>query len=90
MLLQLRCVQKKAKKAAKEALDVARKKLKHKGKVMKERKAKVKKKAMRLYFQSSRGARAGQPLSLVFDGSLPEVPGAKPNFQEIRTTTEGN
>ena len=45
---------------------------------------------MRSYFQSSRGASAGQPLSLVFDGCLPKVPGAEPQSgDEYPSNEEG-
>lgn len=73
---------KKAEKAAKEVLEVARKELKCIGKIIKEWMATTRKKTMRSYFQSSRGAGARQCLLLVFHGSLPEVPSVKPNLQE--------
>ena len=73
---------KKTEHAAAEALDLARKEMKRKEKLIEMRKAKTAKKTMRSYFQSTRGACGGQLLSLVFDGSLPEVLGAEPNFGE--------
>lgn len=77
-----RSAKKKAEKAAREALEVARKEMKRKGKMIDLRKAEAVKKTMRSYFQSTRLAGGGQPLSLVFDGSMPEVPGAEPNSAE--------
>lgn len=74
-----RSAKKKAEKAAREALEVARKEMKRKGKAIELRKAEAAKKTMRSYFQSTRNGGGGQPLSLVFDGSQPEVPGAEPN-----------
>lgn len=68
---------KKFEKAAKEVLDLARKELKRKGKLIDACKAECRKKTMRNYFQSSRGEVGGQPLHLVFDTSLPDVPGAE-------------
>lgn len=73
---------KKAAQAATEALALARKELKRMEKLIELRKAEAAKKTMRSYFQSSRGVGGGQPLHLVYDGSLPEVPGAEPNSCE--------
>lgn len=77
-----RAAKKKAHKAATEALVLARKELMRKGKLIEQRRVEAAKKTMQSYFQSSRGECGGQPLSMVFDGTLPEVPGAEPNFAE--------
>jgi hypothetical protein len=77
-----RQAQKKAERAAKEALDVARRELKRPEKMAQFRKAEARKKTMSAYFMSSRGFGSGQPLSLVLDSSMPDVPGAEPNSRE--------
>jgi predicted protein tyrosine phosphatase len=48
-------VRKKAEKAAKELLDLARRELKRKGKLIDDRKTQARKKTVHLYFQSIRG-----------------------------------
>lgn len=68
--------------AAEEAILVARKETKRKAKLIELRKRESAKRTMRSYFESTRGGSGGQPLQLVYDGSLPDVPGAEPNSQE--------
>lgn len=76
-----RAIQKKADKAAREALEVMRLEMKHKGKQLETRRAEARKQTMKTYFQSSRGAIGGQPLSLVLDGAIRDVPGVEPQPQ---------
>lgn len=72
---------KKVEKATKEALEVARRELVCKGKHIKMKKAKVRKRMMKSYFQSTWGASSGQPLSLGLDGRMLDVPGVKSNSE---------
>lgn len=81
---------KKAEKAATEALAATRKEIKRKAKIIDLRKTEFAKKTMRSYFQSSRGG-ASQPLAMVFDGTLLEVPGAEANsFEEYPNEDSSN
>lgn len=46
---------------------------------------------MTSYFLSLRGAGVGQPLKFLFDGSMPEVGGAKLQFGEVHSSdSEGD
>jgi len=72
---------KKAEKAAKEALEVARREMKRKGKEIETRKIEVRKRTMRSYFLLTRGAGGGQPLAMALNGSMPDVLGVESNFE---------
>jgi len=85
-----RAARKRADKAAKEALEVARMEMKKKGKKVDARRLEARKQTVKSYFQSSRGALGGQPLAFVFDGSMPEVPGAEPQSGEEYPSEEGS
>lgn len=76
-----RLAQKKAEKKVKEALADVRRELKRKDKVVELRKGEARKKTVKAYFESSRGSGAGQPLSMVLDGKMPDVPGAEPTLE---------
>lgn len=73
---------KKAEQGAIEALALARKEIKRKAKMVDLRKVKSKKKTMWSFFESNREASGGQPLVLVFDWTLLEVPRAERNSAE--------
>lgn len=69
---------KKAERATRDVLEVTRRELKRKGKVVEERKTEARKRTMQMYFQSSYDTAGGQPLFAMLDGTLLDVFGVEP------------